>query len=115
MSRCRCILSAEWGAQGASHMKKPVRQSFSVGRNPLLELCPFCGEPGEIYCVPGDTGCRVRCSNSHCTFKPDSKVSFSSEDRAIKAWNTHKGGLNAKGDVRSVAKALLEETDDLFI
>ena len=96
-------------------MKKPVRQSIAVGRNPLLELCPFCGEAGEIYCIPGDAGCRVRCSNTHCDFKPDSRISFPTEEGAIKAWNTHKGGLNSTGDVKSVARAFLEETQDLFI
>lgn len=94
-------------------MKKPVVQRIATGRNPLLELCPFCGEPGEIYCLPGEQGCRVRCSNEQCPFRPDSKIPFATEERAIKAWNTHKGGLNAAGDVKSVAKALLEETGDI--
>ena len=96
-------------------MKKSVRQSIAVGRNPLLELCPFCGEPGEIYCIPGELGCRVRCSNEHCAFRPDSKFPLSSEECAIKAWNTHKGGLNAQGDVKSVAQAILDENQDMFI
>ncbi len=96
-------------------MKKTFNQTISVGRNPLLELCPFCGEPGEIYCLQGEKGCRVRCANEQCVFRPDAKKSFATEERAIKAWNTHKGGLNSSGDVKSVAQALIEETGELLI
>ncbi len=84
------------------------RQSILFGRNPLLELCPFCGEPGELYSHDGEAGCRVRCSNKECLFKPDSLVNFQTEELAVKAWNTHKGGVNAKGDLRSVRDAILE-------
>jgi len=85
-----------------------VRQNILPGRNPLLELCPFCGEPGEIFFVDGEAGCRVRCSNKDCSFKPCSQVDFQTEELAIKAWNTHKGGLNARGDVRSVRDAIID-------
>ena len=68
-----------------------VKQDIREGRNPLLELCPFCGEPGEIFCVPGEQGCRVRCSNRDCFFRPSSNESFSSEDLAVKSWNARKG------------------------
>jgi hypothetical protein len=93
-------------------MGKTLRQKIVPGRNPLLELCPFCGESAEIYCVPEERGCRVRCGNPSCSFLPDSKAVFETEELAVKAWNTRKG---AGGDVKSVAKALLEETHDMFI
>ena len=89
-----------------------IQQSIPLGRNPLLELCPFCGEPGEIYKKPEEDGCRVRCSNPQCIFRPESKLPLASEELAIKTWNTHKG---SQGDTKSVARAILEETQDLFI
>ena len=68
-----------------------IRRNIVEGRNPLLELCPFCGEPGEIFCVPQEQGCRVRCSNPECPFRPSSANAFPIEELAIKAWNSRKG------------------------
>lgn len=65
---------------------------FVEGRNPLLELCPFCGEPAEIF--KEEKGFRVNCSNNECPFKPLSRSSFATEELAIKTWNTRKGGLS---------------------
>lgn len=78
-----------------------IRQRIIEGRNPLLELCPFCGEPGEIFCVKGEDGCRVRCGNKDCAFRPESRRPFPTEDLAVKEWNTHKGGLNCPGRQRN--------------
>jgi len=69
------------------------RQKFVPGRNPLLELCPFCGEPAELYKAKKESGLMVRCSNPNCSFKPKSQKDYSSEELAIKAWNTRKGGV----------------------
>jgi len=65
-------------------------QKFVEGRNPLLELCPFCGEAAEIF--KDETGFGVNCSNGDCPFKPVSRKHFETEELAIKAWNTRKGG-----------------------
>ena len=64
---------------------------FVEGRNPLLELCPFCGEPAEIF-NEEEKGLRVHCSNRDCPFKPLSRSHYATEELAIKAWNTRKGG-----------------------
>jgi hypothetical protein len=89
-----------------------IKQSIPAGRNPLLELCPFCGEPGELYFAPGESGCHVRCSNDACSFRPVSSQSFATEELAIKAWNTRKG---ITYDTKSVAQAILEETQDIYL
>lgn len=67
-------------------------QKFIPGRNPLLELCPFCGEPAEIT-QDKDGGFIVSCSNNECDFKPASRKACKSEEHAIKSWNTRKGGI----------------------
>lgn len=64
---------------------------FVRGRNPLLELCPFCGEAAEIYLVK-KKGFKVVCSNDECPFRPKSRVFAESQELAIKLWNTRKGG-----------------------
>ncbi len=74
------------------------RQKILEGRNPLLELCPFCGEPAEIFCETNHDGCKVRCSNQDCQFRPESKQFFPSEEHAIKAWNAQRLG-NEKIDM----------------
>lgn len=66
-----------------------IRQKFIPGRNPLLELCPFCGEPAELK--EESNAIFVECSNPDCAFKPLSKKGFATEELAIKEWNTRKG------------------------
>ena len=66
-----------------------IRQKFIPGRNPLLELCPFCGESAELK--EEKDSIFVECSNPECAFKPKSIKCFDSEELAIKAWNTRKG------------------------
>jgi hypothetical protein len=60
------------------------------GRNPLLDLCPFCGEAAEMFKEKKKYG--VRCSNAECAFRPASKAVFDCDLLAIKEWNTRKGG-----------------------
>ncbi len=71
-------------------MSSGVQQKFISGRHPLLELCPFCGEPAEMNMEKD--GIVVECSNGECPFKPKSREHYDSEVRALKAWNTRKGG-----------------------
>lgn len=85
-----------------------LKRKIQVGRNPLLDLCPFCGEPAEIYCREGESGCRVRCSNLACAFRPDSSVSFSSEELAVKTWNTRKGGCSG-ADLRALKDVIMRD------
>jgi hypothetical protein len=70
-----------------------IPQKFVPGRNPLLELCPYCGEAAELFEEDNKAGIKVRCSNSECPFKPESRSDYETEERAIKAWNTRKGGM----------------------
>jgi hypothetical protein len=70
----------------------PIKpQKFIPGRNPLLELCPFCGEAAEMK-MEG-SGIIVECSNDECPFKPKSRKGRETEELAIKDWNTRKGGM----------------------
>lgn len=66
-------------------------KKVSTKRNPLLELCPFCGEPGEIEYDSELKKYSVKCSNENCKFRPLSKAVFETEERAIKSWNTRIG------------------------
>jgi hypothetical protein len=72
-------------------MKQLYPQKFIPGRNPLLELCPFCGEPAEIS-QDKEGEFIVTCCNSDCPFKPSSRKANKTEELAIKTWNTRKGG-----------------------
>lgn len=74
-------------------------QEFVGGRNPLLDLCPFCGEPAEIFRLEKNEF-KVHCGNQSCPFKPCSQASYKTEEMAIKAWNTRKGF----GDEPSIRK-----------
>ncbi len=69
-----------------------ISQDFRGGRNPLLELCPFCGEPGEIFQKEESNQFLVGCSNLECLFRPYNKIELKSEIKAIQAWNLRKGG-----------------------
>ncbi len=71
---------------------KFVPQNFRGGRNPLLELCPFCGESAEIFQDLETKLFTVGCSNNDCLFRPLNKVELKSEVKAIQAWNIRKGG-----------------------
>ncbi|OGV36458.1 MAG: hypothetical protein A2020_01930 [Lentisphaerae bacterium GWF2_45_14] len=73
-------------------MTSRLNQKFIPGRNPLLELCPFCGEAAELK--EEKSGIIAECSNPECVFRPKSSKHFDSEELAIKAWNTRKGGAN---------------------
>jgi hypothetical protein len=69
------------------------RQKFIPGRNPLLELCPFCGEAAELSMR--EKGIIVSCSNPECPFRPESVGCYQTEEEAIKAWNRRKGGIDS--------------------
>jgi len=74
------------------NINKLLPQEFKGGRNPLLDLCPFCGEPAEIHCLNDKKDYYIQCLNNECAFKPVNKIPVKTELLAIKIWNTRKGG-----------------------
>ncbi len=78
---------------GKFKIENLLPQEFKDGRSPLLELCPFCGEPAEIHYLEESANYTVQCLNSECAFQPKNAIPLKSELLAIKTWNTRKGGI----------------------
>jgi hypothetical protein len=58
-----------------------------------LKVCPFCGEDADIQWISNHEY-RAYCLNEMCGItlpNEDTRLSFTSEENAIKAWNTRNG------------------------